>query len=406
MEDLVQNAREITRRILGSAFFESPGVSILENAQSEDIELALHAWAAVSEIDPQLDESYITRCFILLSTGQERLAEAVLRQALRVYLGAEVSVTAVICDQLRGGERYTYRESAFRWFCGGVNKNIFGFSRRTMNMRSFWRLFAYMPLVAAYIRSGKVPSLAINISPSDRTPRGAVGFCADHDDVILIPEIKFYRVAAYDGFRYEHVINWNLSNEIPWNARIEKAIWRGADNGYPDEGWEKSPRYQLCYLSSCHGNEEFFTAKFNQTSRLSAAISAEKLQGLTEPRLSLEKYFALCKSYKYQIDVDGYGSSGGILDRLMSGGTVLKARSLYRMWYFDQLKPWQSFVPLMEDFADLVEKIKWLRAHDDLAQEIAANGRNVVLSLDYESQMGQAIEALDRAFRVFGSPFE
>ena len=41
-----------------------------------------------------------------------------------------------------------------------------------------------------------------------------------------------------------------------------------------------------------------------------------------------------------------------------------------------RLQEWVHYVPLAHSSADLIEKIEWLRAHDDLAQRIATNARN------------------------------
>lgn len=36
------------------------------------------------------------------------------------------------------------------------------------------------------------------------------------------------------------------------------------------------------------------------------------------------------------------------------------------------LQPWKHFVPVKEDFSDLVEKLEWARANDDACRAMAA----------------------------------
>jgi hypothetical protein len=73
---------------------------------------------------------------------------------------------------------------------------------------------------------------------------------------------------------------------------------------------------------------------------------------------------------KYQIDIDGNSSSWpGLFQRLLSGDTVLKVTSNkgWRQWYYDDLLPWENFVPVASDLSDLVEIVDWLVGHDELA---------------------------------------
>lgn len=41
-----------------------------------------------------------------------------------------------------------------------------------------------------------------------------------------------------------------------------------------------------------------------------------------------------------------------------------------------QLRPWVHYVPISYSGADVVAKVQWLQEHDDLARQIAINGRN------------------------------
>ena len=43
-------------------------------------------------------------------------------------------------------------------------------------------------------------------------------------------------------------------------------------------------------------------------------------------------------------------------------------------WFYDDLKPWVHYVPIKNDFTDILDKIEYLRAHDEDAREIAVNG--------------------------------
>ena len=67
-----------------------------------------------------------------------------------------------------------------------------------------------------------------------------------------------------------------------------------------------------------------------------------------------------------------------------------------------RLKPWVHYVPLTYSAADIVNKIEWLKAHDDMAQQLAANARNFGLSyLRLEDQYCYVATALEKLGKVF-----
>lgn len=55
---------------------------------------------------------------------------------------------------------------------------------------------------------------------------------------------------------------------------------------------------------------------------------------------------------------------------------VLLQQTDLQYHFSSRVKPWVHYVPLSYTAADLVEKVKWLQEHDDLARQIARNGWN------------------------------
>ena len=82
--------------------------------------------------------------------------------------------------------------------------------------------------------------------------------------------------------------------------------------------------------------------------------------------------------YKYIIvPRSGMGlSTSGRLAKLLahSGAVILLATGSYYYHFSARLEPWVHFVPIANNLADIVEKVRWLQSHDDLAQQIAKNG--------------------------------
>ena len=188
------------------------------------------------------------------------------------------------------------------------------------------------------------------------------------------------------------------SNTFSHKERINKAYWRGAltgtPSGNPQEnqmdferyfsfiGGEKTQlqRVRLCRLARSF--PEFLDCKITSTSQwlysetIHARLNDELLISDQEP-------FERNMFHKYVIDIDGHSNSWpGFFMKLGSGSCVLKVMSpfLFCQWYYKYLSPWKHYVPVMEDMSDLIEKIRYLELHDEIAEEISHRASNFILS--------------------------
>lgn len=54
------------------------------------------------------------------------------------------------------------------------------------------------------------------------------------------------------------------------------------------------------------------------------------------------------------------------LPYLLAGDSlVLKQDSIYYEHFYNELRPWEHYVPVRADLGDLLEKIQWAREHDE-----------------------------------------
>lgn len=104
--------------------------------------------------------------------------------------------------------------------------------------------------------------------------------------------------------------------------------------------------------------------------------------------------------YKYVVVVGSERVAASRLPSLLahSGAVILMAKSESLYHFSSRLIPWTHYVPLAYSSADLIDKIEWLRKNDDLAQQIASNGRNFGKSHlrleDYLCYAGAALRAV------------
>jgi hypothetical protein len=48
---------------------------------------------------------------------------------------------------------------------------------------------------------------------------------------------------------------------------------------------------------------------------------------------------------------------------LNSGSVILKCKSPWKQWFYEEYIPWVHYVPIADDFADLQEKYEWCENH-------------------------------------------
>ena len=67
----------------------------------------------------------------------------------------------------------------------------------------------------------------------------------------------------------------------------------------------------------------------------------------------------------------------------------------FRQWYYDQIKPFEHYVPVSADMADFDEKIEWVRSHHAEAKAIAERGQALARTLTFASQAQRAASIIE-----------
>ena len=217
-----------------------------------------------------------------------------------------------------------------------------------------------MPLILRYTKTRKLAgSFRLNVGDEAHVP--GVAFCGNFEDALLIPDAFFL---ASDGYARDK----ERSNHVSWDLRRPVALWRGSTTGYHYGGSiTATPRIKLCLHVQGPPPYEQVDAGITEFAQLR---QQEEIDALS--RLKIMKEYVPADRYKewrYHIDIDGNSNSwSGLFLKLLSGGVVLKVTSYmkYRQWYYDRLVPFGNYIPISEDFSDLIPKIDWLRQNDSL----------------------------------------
>lgn len=263
--------------------------------------------------------------------------------------------------------------------------------------RQFWYLFDRLPGVLHLAAlAGRDLQFKVDVSDGHLGFQDVLAFCSNHDSVILIPDPDFFASRGYAELREQAA--------PAWAGRSSDIIWRASPNGQgrisnatmkPDDT-DLVQRVRMCLMLRDQQGVDARLVMSDRTEELTPT-DAQRLEqaGISGQAIDRVEWW----QQRYAIDVDGYTNAwSGLFTRLLMGCCVLKIASPtgHRQWYYHRLEPWQHYVPLAADLSDLLQKIDWCRTHETDCQRIAGQGRDLALSMDFESEYRRAAELLAR----------
>ena len=255
------------------------------------------------------------------------------------------------------------------------------------------RWLSLLDLFAACQTSG-IASGVVDVNLEDYSHEG-LRFCDTELSDFLIPDSDFMSSRGYEA--YKATIEMK-----PWSERLDIALWRGSSTGYRhNKSVYDLPRIKLCLLARNSLLLDCGITSFVQMS--DEEISDLSLLKIHSSFIDSGRY----ADFRYHIDIDGNSTAwSALFCKFLSGGLVFKICSQdgYKQWYYDRLVAWKHFVPVKSDLSDLLENLEQIRLQPLLAQEIAACGRQLALSIDYKSQLelarNRALSALRRGRKM------
>jgi hypothetical protein len=194
---------------------------------------------------------------------------------------------------------------------------------------------------------------------------------------IAVPDFYYTNCKGYIkekcGGHKENILPRIDENLIDFDAKISKCIHRSN----PNNGGVHNFMY---------ANDK---ENMNQRQFLKRKIDNEKLNDLidyTDNELTPVEQL----QYKYLLDVDGWSNAwDGLVWKLYSGSLVIKVKSVWKQWYYDDLIEYVHYVPVNNDFSDLKYIIQWCLKNDEKCKEIIKNAKEFVktkLDFDYVTE--------------------
>lgn len=259
------------------------------------------------------------------------------------------------------------------------------------------------PLYSQYSSSPHREHGAVIINQMDIGGSPGLGWCDNRPDYFLVPDCIFVPTKGYEWAR--KVLSEKL---LPWDERKDVALWRGGTTGIPrvHGDWRSLERTALCELARKHEDLGIFDVGFSSIlqMRTQEDVEAIKNSGLVRGFLPWEDW----GQFRYHIDIDGNSSPwSNLIQRFLTGSTVLKVESSrgLRQWFYNELVPWENYIPIASDLSDLVAKVQWLRKNQAYARQVGEAGRKLVLGMTYEREIARGVDTIARCFRYFrGEP--
>ncbi len=258
-----------------------------------------------------------------------------------------------------------------------------------------------LPLLVYFAHTNHVETGRAWLSIGDIGILPGLAFCDYRDGYYLIPDPVFMQTAGYADAKRTF-----STQPVAWDNRTPIAFWRGQTTGWanakgdPVRSWEELPRVRLCRIARSEAAGGLVDAGLTGLAQIvnDSEREAIRREGLLDEHVPWREF----QKYRYQIDIDGNSNSWpGLFIKLCSGCPVLKIKSSrgFRQWYYDRLNPWQHFVPVEADMSDLLDKVSWLKQHDDFAREIGRRAKQLVLSMTEDAEILSTAPTIKKAFR-------
>ncbi|KAF7308339.1 CAP10 domain-containing protein [Mycena chlorophos] len=165
-----------------------------------------------------------------------------------------------------------------------------------------------------------------------------------------------------------------FEDNVPWDEKKPLLYWRGRVAGgmVHGENYRSFPRFRLIDIMRANpGMMDFALMGWNTWCDGDCDMGAiEREYDFATATAPREEVY----QYKYAMDVDGHGWSGRFLGLLRSGSLVFKS-TIFTEFFSQWIRPFEHYIPVRPDLADLVERLEWAHTHEEEAKKIQEAGK-------------------------------
>jgi len=240
----------------------------------------------------------------------------------------------------------------------------------------------------------EVKHITVNTSDGDTVSNARFAASVRFPYHVGLPDPHYFQ---NDGFAAELASGKSAPH---WEDRSDDIVWRGGMNGTgwlsfsPEDLDNPAVLQRLRMVRRLKGmpRTDVRFAEMHPSATVLRPLALR--QGLLGSPMAARSWLGK----KFAIDIDGYTNTwSNLLIRMLYGCCVFKVESQFgfRQWYYDDLKPFEHYVPVSADMADFSEKIEWVRSHDLEAKAIAKRGQVLARTLTFGTQARRAADIIE-----------
>jgi hypothetical protein len=221
-----------------------------------------------------------------------------------------------------------------------------------------------------------------------------------HDDqgsnvVLLYPQyppiIGMYEIHRHYNDHFQQVDDlWDIR---PWSSKKETLIWRGASSGkrqgivekyYGDYYFPNNPNNtthtDTTSIDHQKGGGRFVADGRSGSPMIDIAFSytldihkGSRLEHYVRGGMSVQDLL----SYKYLLSMEGWCMASGLKWMLYSNSVIFMAQPTKVSWAMEcMLVPFVHYIPVKDDYSNLVEMVQWAKTHDAECERISLQARD------------------------------
>jgi hypothetical protein len=202
----------------------------------------------------------------------------------------------------------------------------------------------------------------------------SVGASDEYDDIPLITpddwtrvSQRFYPVSCKNP--YDTI---NESFTVPWEDKIEKAVFRGGATGC---GLNIETNMRLLATQMSIDNPDLLDVGMTSFNRRIKKIFNKSLTIANKSRYSKASFMSITdkEKYKYILNIDGHVTAFRLGHELKMKCVMLLVKSHYHIWFSKMLIPYEHYIPIKCDLSDLLSQIRWCKNNDEKCKQISLN---------------------------------
>ena len=172
--------------------------------------------------------------------------------------------------------------------------------------------------------------------------------------------------------------------EIPWAEKLPKVFWRGVTTGSRVQNLVQWINY----------DDNHTDIAFNGIVQMRPGF---KQNYVKRQYVRDNQSFLQMNRYRYLLSVEGNDVATGLKWMLYSNSVVFMPRPTRVSWAMeDLLVPFVHYIPLANDFSNLLEMVKWANEHNEACQEIRQRATEFIKHLWISEQAKRDTEYLEK----------